>query len=193
MNFKFVAGIGSRKTPEPVLELMEAFGAELATCGYILRSGACRGPDQAFERGCDSVGGDKRIYVPWKGYEGVYSEDLPRIQIGYTNEALEIAKKYHPNWDALSSGGQTLMARNVHIILGKDLKTSAAFVLCWTQNGSGSGGTGQGIRIARDYMIPVYDMGHDPHGLISEATRKVTMAEKREFVRRLVESKFEPF
>jgi len=31
--------------------------------------------------------------------------------------------------------------------------------LCWTKNGKSSGGTGQAIRIANDYKIPVFDAG----------------------------------
>ncbi|NMA16004.1 MAG: hypothetical protein GX935_02005, partial [Erysipelotrichia bacterium] len=33
------------------------------------------------------------------------------------------------------------------------------FIICWTKNGSGSGGTGQAIRIAKAYDIPIFDAG----------------------------------
>jgi hypothetical protein len=33
------------------------------------------------------------------------------------------------------------------------------FVLCWTPEGSGSGGTGQALRIARHYGVQIIDAG----------------------------------
>ena len=74
-------------------------------------------------------------------------------------KAFELAKKYHPNWDKLTEWGQKLQARNSHQILGNDLNTKSTFVICWTRNGKGGGGTGQAIRIANDYSIPVFDCG----------------------------------
>lgn len=31
--------------------------------------------------------------------------------------------------------------------------------ICWTKNGSGQGGTGQALRIAKAYNIPIFDAG----------------------------------
>lgn len=53
-----------------------------------------------------------------------------------------------------------LQARNSYQILGLDLNTPSNFVICWTKNGKGSGGTGQAIRIARAYNIPIFDAGY---------------------------------
>ena len=52
------------------------------------------------------------------------------------------------------------MARNALQVLGTDGQTPVDFIMCWTPNGSGSGGTGQAIRIARALNIPVFDLGH---------------------------------
>ncbi|NYZ25158.1 hypothetical protein HND93_36125, partial [Azospirillum sp. ROY-1-1-2] len=64
------AGIGSRETPPAVLEVMAAVGERLAQLGWVLRSGGAVGADQAFERGCDRVGGRKEIFLPWPGFDG---------------------------------------------------------------------------------------------------------------------------
>lgn len=93
------------------------------------------------------------IYIPWHGFNGSTSELLPSWR------SYNIAEKYHPRWDYLNQGGQKLMARNVHQVLGTDLNTPSEFVICWTPNGSGSGGTGQALRLAKDYNIPVFDCG----------------------------------
>lgn len=47
-----------------------------------------------------------------------------------------------------------MQARNSHQILGWDLETPTNFVVCYTK-----GGTGQAIRIANHYNIPVFDVG----------------------------------
>lgn len=51
------------------------------------------------------------------------------------------------------------MARNTCQVLGLNLDSPVKAVICYTPGGSGSGGTGQAIRIAQAYKIPVIDMG----------------------------------
>lgn len=156
---RIYAGIGSRKTPDSVLETMYYGAQQLADLNFTLRSGAAAGADSAFEAGCDMVGGSKEIYLPWKGFQG-HSSHLHTP----TDEALKMAAKFHPNWGACSYGARKLHARNCHQILGIGLDTPADFVICWTPNGSGSGGTGQALRIAQSHGIPIFDLGA-PHGI----------------------------
>lgn len=154
------AGIGSRSTPHDVLSHMTRLGREYALAGYTLRSGGAGGADTAFESGCDSAKGLKEIYVPWAGFNGRYSSQ-PGIHVGVSEEAIELAAKFHPNWRSCTNGAKKLHARNCYQILGRDLKTPVERVVCWTPNGSGSGGTGQAIRIARAYGILVIDLGEE--------------------------------
>ena len=58
----FYTGVGSRKTPKDVLELMVKIAIKAAQNGYTLRSGGAEGADKAFEHGCDMVKGPKEIY-----------------------------------------------------------------------------------------------------------------------------------
>ncbi len=159
MKARFYAGIGSRKTPREILDVMYAFGAELAMAGFILRSGHAGGADNAFESGCDSVRGDKRIYVPYRGAHNISQENPPQLQILCTDEALEMAAKYHPAWDNCSDAAKKFHGRNCHIMFGKDLKHPVKFVICWTPGGIITGGTGLALRIAEHHKIPVYNMG----------------------------------
>src|SRR5207244_24474 len=76
-----------------------------------------------------------------------------------SNEAYKLAERFHPNWRNLRHSVRSLHARNVHQVLGPNLDAPAHFVLCWTPEGSGSGGTGQAIRIAGAYRVPVLDLG----------------------------------
>lgn len=151
----YYAGIGSRETPQDVLSTFKIVATYLANKGFTLRSGGAKGSDRAFENGCDKVNGIKEIYLPWKGFEGSNSNLI--VEEG--GKAYEIAQKFHPYWHNLSQGARKLQARNSHQVLGSNLNTPSKFIICWTKNGSGSGGTGQAIRIAKNYDIPVFDAG----------------------------------
>lgn len=147
------AGIGSRETPDEILKWFHDLGRYFGKHGFILRSGGASGADSAFETGCNAVKGMKEIYLPWVGFNGNKSK------LVVSSDAFYMAEEIHPNWDALSEGGKKLQARNCHQILGENLKTPCSFVVCWTNNGSGKGGTGQAIRLAKKHNIPVFDAG----------------------------------
>lgn len=158
MAMKYYAGIGSRSTPPQVLERMETLARALAKNGWWLRSGHAPAADQAFERG---AGGQAEIFMPWKSFE----DGVPVSGKWYdrpTKEAIALAGKFHPNWVWLTQSVRLLMARNSHQVLGYDLQTPVTFVVCWTPQGSGGGGTGQALRIARHHDIPIYDLAN--HG-----------------------------
>ena len=55
-------------------------------------------------------------------------------------------------------------ARNVEIVLGASLSNPVKCLICWTPGGQKAGGTGQGIRIALAYDVPVYNLAL-PDGL----------------------------
>lgn len=169
---KFYAGIGSRETPNDVLELMTLIAANLAMQGWWLRTGIAPGADQAFAEG---AGPNAEWSVPWLGFEQEFQDaqlasypPKPTILLPSATE-VNIAKQYHPAWDRLSQGAQKLHARNVLQILGPcvgnadfiQCSQASAFVVCWTKDGQASGGTGQAIRIAEAYGIPVRNL-HDP-------------------------------
>lgn len=155
---RFYAGIGSRDTPPPVLRRMTRVAERLAARGYVLRSGAARGADAAFEAG---AGQAKRIYLPWAGFNGHVS-DLGQPTV----DAMRLAEMVHPNWKALGQAAQKLMARNSHQILGNTLRSPVDFVVCWTPDGceteaersTKTGGTGQAIAIADRWGIPVFNL-----------------------------------
>lgn len=155
---EFYAGIGSRDTPPEVLSVMRAAAAILAWKGWGLRSGGAQGADQAFEAGCVGAGGAREIILPWRGFEGHWHDIVlsdPR--------AMEIAERFHPTWEKCSERARRLHGRNTHQILGPKLgvSTPTAGVLCWTESGRGGGGTGQALRLAKAFGIPVVDLG-DP-------------------------------
>jgi len=161
---KTYAGIGSRKTPDIVLRQMRDLGRLLGEMNYTLYSGGAEGADEEFERGCDSVFGEKKIFLPWDGFRNRYCNNSPKHQFYYPLERLseeegrDIAVKFHPNFSALSGPASKLMTRNSFQILGEDLESPVDFVVCWTPEAKGGGGTGQAIRIAKNFTIPIFDL-----------------------------------
>lgn len=151
---KYYAGVGSRETPSVILTLMFQMARHLAVNNYTLKSGGAAGADTAFEKGCDSVNGNKEIFLPWAKFQGSDSQLILKDK-----RAEEIAEKFHPYWGNLSQGARKLQARNSHQALGKDLQTKSSFIVCYTDKGKGTGGTGQIIRIAEGHGIPVFDCG----------------------------------
>lgn len=138
MTLKY-AGIGARATPESVLKVMTLLAKHYAMAGTLLRSGGAAGADRAYELGAGDL---KEIYTV---------NDV-------TEAALATVDIYHPNPSALKPYVRKLHARNALIILGPNLDDPVDYVSCWTPNGAIVGGTGQALRIAEDFKIPIYNL-----------------------------------
>lgn len=149
---RYYAGIGSRKTPVNVLELMTGLAEWLEHHEYVLRSGGADGADSAFERGVRESD-NKEIYLPWCGFNGNQSPLYPP-----SGDAYRMASEYHPAWNRCGPAARKFHARNCHQILGSWLIHPVDFVLCWTPGGRDAGGTGQALRIARAHDIPVINL-----------------------------------
>jgi hypothetical protein len=147
---KYYSGIGSRETPEDILNIMSKIAIFLSKQNFLLRSGGADGADSAFESGCDKVRGKKEIYLPWKNFNKNPSKDY------YVSAAaLSLAEKYHPTWASLSHGARLLHGRNCYQVLGLELNTPSSFIICWHK---GFGGTMQAVRLAKSYRVPVYNL-----------------------------------
>lgn len=142
---QYFAGIGSRQTRFSVMNSMSKISKSFTSLGIILRTGHAKGADNAFQRS-----------VPDQLKE-IYTDD------DATNEAIEFTKYFHPAWHKCPMYARYLHARNAMIILGKNLDSPVEFVVCWTKDGKDSGGTGQGIRIAKFHEIPVYNLFYKNH------------------------------
>jgi hypothetical protein len=151
----YYTGIGSRSTPEDILKDMTNIATNLELSGFKLRSGGANGADSAFEAGVsDPRNAD--IYLPWKGFN-----NNPSALHNVRQDARDMAKKFHPAWERCSQAARLFHARNCYQILGLYLDQPTDFVLCWTPNGAETGGTGQALRIAHHYKIPVFNMANN--------------------------------
>jgi len=151
---KFFTGIGSRKTPSSILDIMDGLCGVLIQRGYALRSGGARGADNTFEQGYKTRGGSFTIILPFTPFNGRHADGV-NYSLGVTKESLKTVEMFHPNPRALSATGRKLMARNYYQIVDFN-GVQSSFVICYAVNNEG--GTGQAIRIASKLGIPVYNM-----------------------------------
>ncbi len=150
-------GIGSRETPGHILIKMKGIARELRAMKFTLRSGGAPGADTAFEEGAgDSID----LFIPWPGFNG-HKEGFVLRGLEYRKVA-RFASQYHPAWHHCTPRIRELHARNTLQVLGRDLASPSKFVVCWTKDGKFSGGTGQALRIAHDYHIPIFNL-HNRH------------------------------
>lgn len=165
------AGIGSRKTPVSILEEMRGLAISMASLGILLRSGGALGADTAFQEGCREVSGPMEIHLPWENYNGMRSGSRGPATFFVLEDpqAMGMASSHHPAWRMCSPGARKLHARNCHILLGPRLDDPVDFVVCWTSFGRNAlgepietGGTAQGLRIARQWGIPIVNLGSAP-------------------------------
>jgi hypothetical protein len=157
---KYYAGIGSRKTPQPILEQMKNITIAFEKRGWCLRSGCAAGADSAF---ADFVY-EKELWIPFDGFNGYRQASQVHIP---SEQHYEIASTLLPYWKTIKRQSvKDLHARNVGQILG-DLKSpKSQFVVCWTPDGCESedavtedtGGTKTAIILAHRNEIPVINM-----------------------------------
>jgi hypothetical protein len=135
---------------------MGSLASSLQHRDFTLRSGGAQGADSAFEAGTSIA--------------DIYTVDYFDTYIHHTRDSMLVLRDkaffsidlFHPNPHAVHSKPyvRRLMARNFLQIRGHgDTPILSEFVLCWTPQASGSGGTGQALRMAKAWKIPVYDLG----------------------------------
>ena len=168
------AGVGSRETPQVILDKMTEVAKYLESIGYTLQTGFTyrdkttgrdeEGADRAFSNGATT----KTLFGPYNFRRIVDSKTreekyAPKVAM----EASAVVKEVHPAVDRLSPGGMSLMARNTNQIFGEKLDTPVDFVLFYAKETGAvgktgikrpEGGTGQAVEIARRKGIPTINM-----------------------------------
>jgi hypothetical protein len=165
----YYTGVGSRSPELSCIPVIEMLASRLEARGFILRSGHAVGSDQAFEAGVKNLS-NSEIYLPGSLRSGeqehagmIFPDELGDRWL----DAVEIAKKLHPYWEApgmlsYNHYGQRAHTRNVFQVLGKDLRTPSDLLICtalWDEYGkSVRGGTATAVRLAKQYDIPVFNL-----------------------------------
>ena len=169
------AGIGSRDISMEEEKFIKDIASTLYEMGFVLRSGGADGSDAAFDD--DLPPNAKEIYVPWNGFNNLPKNET--IPMNQCKDAWDFLHKYHPSKGSskvLSIGARKLLTRNTYQVLGGNLDKPSSFVICcaspYTMDYSKikdvSGGTGQAVRIAYAYNIPVFNIRNPLHRLFLE-------------------------
>ena len=155
---KYWAGIGSRSTPPDIMELMKEIASILEKQGWTLRSGGAQGADSAFASGVEK---NAEIWIPWESFAAPRNPNHTYKVIDKNDkEAFDSVNQFHPNGLALRDSVRALQARNFRQLIGLNSKNSS-FVLCWTPKGEVVGGTGQALRVAAYFSIPIFNLGKE--------------------------------
>lgn len=158
-------GIGARAAPSDALGLLRALAAALARAGWTARSGGADGADTAVMDGARAAGGAFELFLPWPRFRGHKAATLERPSAA----AYRLAARHHPAWGRCGHAARALHARNGHEVLGAALDAPSRFVVCWTADGSLDGatpssrGTGQALRIAATFAVPVFNLRRPDH------------------------------
>ena len=160
------AGIGSREIDSEIESLIFRIGKSLGKEGWTLYSGGAIGCDFTFEKGCDESKGSKRIFLPWKNFGNKWDRNSHYLDVDSpSEEAIEMVKKiamdeYPEEYAYIKKDWNwKLLGRNMHQILGHNLKKPVNSVVCYTKNAEDVGGTRWALRIARKYNVPIYNLG----------------------------------
>lgn len=162
MNKRFYTGIGSRTISDDIRNQMTELAKSLNN-DFWLRSGNADGADQAFAEGVEDE--KAQIWLPWTSFNKDFKRSHPEHTYKIPNsnnfdlEADESVDKFHPIGSSLVGTSRQFMSRNYRQVRGLN-EPDSEFIICWTFDGTDVGGTGQAIRIANHFNIPVFNLYH---------------------------------
>ena len=165
MTQLFYTGVGSRNTPPDALHAIHVLAQRLEQHGYILRTGDARGADAAFRGGAFN----DQIYTAdyWQSRNPEMTQTW-RYNADSWGIAEDLATYLHPAWGNCTSYARRLLTRNGFQVMGSHMQERSQFVVCWTPDGvtegknttRATGGTGQTIRLASHFNIPVFNLNN---------------------------------
>ncbi|MBC8121557.1 MAG: hypothetical protein H7Y22_06940 [Gemmatimonadaceae bacterium] len=154
---RFYTGIGSSQVPSDIAALFLLIAQHLAAQGMILRTGPSKGTDAAFAAGaCEQ----RQVFLPHSGAGG-YKDGSVVIDPNIIKRATAIAVTVHPNWKTYNDFQRKAHTRAVYLVLGSDLISPSAYVLCYTpinNRGQVEGATRTVLALANERRIPVYNL-----------------------------------
>jgi hypothetical protein len=157
----YVACVGARKTPSDVLAWKAKTGAEMVRRGYTIVSGNAPGGDQAWASGGNTVDPTKVVLcLPWIGFErqAIHRRNIVIVlsDMSMESDYHATAERYHSRWDAVTSGGRKLLARNVMIV------EQCIGAVGWIDPTNVAGGTRAAFTVAeKAFRIPTWDLAQD--------------------------------
>lgn len=149
---------GPRDTPQPVIDKIVSIVKDLEARGYTLRNAGREPAEDLFEKSVTR----KEIHLPWRGFLNKDSK------FTFTLEAAKVlAARFYPGYDGLKPAIQAFLAADVRMVMGKELRSPALFLITWSEDGAESaqertaktGTAAQAIAVASTLKIPVFNFG----------------------------------
>ena len=151
--------------PKEIAEKLVELAKALATKGFIFRYNGDNDP--VFK---DILNSDNLIvdtYLPWKKF----NISAPNVKMVRPIElAYKHASFYHKGFPKLPNTVRTILARDVHVLLGEDCKRAVSFMLAYTSDGCESkdkinfkttGNVSFPIAIAEEVNIPIFNIKNE--------------------------------
>lgn len=151
---KYYAAVGDQTCPSRYYDIITKITRYFESDGYVVRTRGSKGFDEVVDESVER----KELFVPWRGFEGRTTNTYNPSQ-----DVFDKAAEFHPRWYKLNNRVRRIMASATACVLGPDLKSRSEFVICWTPDAEQGGGTGQSIRVASYYGIPVFDLAGMPY------------------------------
>jgi len=148
--------------PKEIGEKLKELTKALATKGFIFRYNGDNEPIFKSILDADNIIVD--TYLPWKKF----NTDAPNIKMVRPVEiAYKHASYYHKGFPKLPNNVRTILARDVHVLLGEDCRRAVSFMIAYTPDGCESkskidfkttGNVSFPITIAEEVNIPVFNI-----------------------------------
>ena len=155
---RYYGGVGSRETPESVLNKFITIASSLEVNNFYASTGCADGADKAFRIGCS----EPRIYTCRGSEHGIdpqhYSNYFKTEYI--VKELLGVTR-----YNNMSTFAKLAHRRNCYQILGDDLTTPVEFTLLYAKpNKSGDGvlgGTVTAYKLSKALGIPTFNFFYE--------------------------------
>lgn len=156
-----VAIIGTRQPSTNITGLCRKISTAFRNVGWELVTGNAQGIDSIARDTWNETCPERvTLVLPWPDYHRNKIQPANKVVVfnGQPDWLLSV-KLYHPAYARLSEAEIKLHARNYGIILRADV------VVAFPSDGKESGGTGQGIRVARGLDKPLFVLPSDLEAL----------------------------
>ena len=149
---------GNKEAPPEILDKIAQLAQYLESKGFTIRVGG----DGPVEDAAEMATHKKEVLLPWRGFNDKESPTTFPIE-----RAFHIAKMFHPTWDHMKKGVQSILAKNARLVMGNKMMSPATLLLCWTEDGAEdrrevtmkTGLAAHPIRIAAGSGVRIFNLG----------------------------------
>ena len=163
--FAIVQYKGKEGVPNDVLEKMLSASKVFMKSGFVLRF---NGETEGFNTKILDIDIARvETYLPWKTFNKDNISLTPKM-VRPNEEAYHVAAYYHKKFKELPNSARAILARDVHVLLGENVKNPIKLLLCYSSDGAESikeinfkvtGYISFSIMICDAMGIPVFNMG----------------------------------